>query len=78
MTDKAQVSSKASFTGSRVTIHTGHGIVNSTKYEKVEVAPGITQVHVALPATANTVSLWAASTPIATSGFNRCSHYLMR
>ena len=57
MTDRAQVSSKASFTGSRVTIHTGNGIVNSTKYEKVEVAPGITQVHVALPATANTVSL---------------------
>ena len=42
MTDRAQVSSKASFTGSRVTIHTGNGIVNSTKYEKMEVAPGTT------------------------------------
>ena len=57
MTDKAQISSKSSFTGDSITVHTGNGIVNSTRYEKVEVAPGISQVHVALPHTANTVSL---------------------
>ena len=57
MTDHAQVSSDASFSGDRIVIHTGNGSVSSTSYERVTVAPGISQVHVALPATANTVSL---------------------
>ncbi len=56
MTDRAQVSSDAAFSGDRIVIHTGNGQVSSTQYERVTVAPGISQVHVALPATANTVS----------------------
>ena len=57
MVDKAVVSSKNSFVGGEITVHTGNGTVNSKRYERCEIAPGVSQVHVALPHTANTVSL---------------------
>ena len=57
MTDRSQVSTDASLKGKRILIHTGNGPVSSTLYERVVVAPGLVQTHVALPATANTVSL---------------------
>ncbi len=57
MTDRSQVSSDASLKGERILIHTGNGPVSSTLLERVVVAPGLVQTHVALPATANTVSL---------------------
>ena len=57
MTDRSQVSTDASLKGERIVLHTGNGPVSSSLYERVTVAPGLAQVHVALPATANTVSL---------------------
>ena len=57
MTDRSQVSTDASLKGERILTHTGNGPVSSTLYERVTVAPGLARVHVALPATANTVSL---------------------
>ncbi len=57
MTDKAQISSKGSFSWDAIEVHTGNGVVKASRYERCEVAPGISQVHVALPHTANTVSL---------------------
>ncbi len=41
---------------------TGNGTVNSKRYERCEIAPGVSQVHVALPNTANTVSLGSINT----------------
>ena len=57
MVDKAVVSSKNAFTGDEVSICTGNGTISSRKYENCEIAPGVRQVHVSLPNTANTVSL---------------------
>ena len=57
MTDRSQVASAALVKGKRITIHTGTGSVSSTMYESVVVAPGLAPTHVALPATANTVSI---------------------
>ena len=57
MTDASLVASDASVTGKRITIHTGNGPVSSTMHKSVVVAPGLAQTHVALPATANTVSI---------------------
>ena len=56
MVDKAVVSSKNAFKGEHVSISTGNGTISSSRYEHTEIAPGIKQVHVALPNTANTVS----------------------
>ena len=57
MVDKAVVSSKNAFTGDEVSLSTGNGTISSKRYERCEIAPGLPQVHVALPNTANTVSL---------------------
>ena len=59
MTDRSQVSSDASLKGNQISSHTGNGPMSSSLFERVVVAPGLEQTHVALPATANTVS-WAA------------------
>ena len=57
MTDRSKVSSAASIHGKRIAIFTGNGPVSSSMYELAVVAPGLTQKHIALPATANTVSI---------------------
>ena len=57
MTDMSLVSSDARVKGESITTHTGNGPMSSTSYERVVVAPGLEQTHVALPSTANTVSL---------------------
>ena len=57
MTDRSFVSSDASVKGKKITIHTGNGPVISDIYESVMVSPGLVQTNVALPATANTVSI---------------------
>ena len=57
MTDRSQVSTDASLKAKHIAIHTGNGPVSSSLFERVVVAPGLEQTHVALPATANTVSL---------------------
>ena len=57
MTDRSQVSTDASQKDKRIVIHSGNGPVSSSLYERVVVAPGLVQTHVALPAAANTVSL---------------------
>ena len=62
MVDKAVVSSKNAFIGDEVSISTGNGTISSKRYERCEIAPGVPQVHVALPNTANTVSMGSINT----------------
>ena len=57
MTDRSLVSSDASIKGKKIIIHTGNGPVISDMYESTVVADGLAQNHVALPCTANTVSI---------------------
>ena len=62
MVDKAVVSSKNAFVGDEISICTGNGTISSKRYERCEIAPGVNQVHVALPNTANTVSMGSINT----------------
>ena len=61
MTDRSKVSSDASIAGKRNEIMTSNGPVSSPLYEMAVIAPGLTQKHVALPTTANTVSISSLS-----------------
>ena len=62
MVDKAVVSSKNAFVGDEISVCTGNGTVSSKRYERCDFAPGVSQVHVALPNTANTVSMGSINT----------------